>query len=72
MAPGVISNFIYGGTTVLFAGYGAYMWRGLGWRGFASKAVIPFVALVGLQKVTMVGVNWMREGVYSSKRANLV
>ena len=56
----------------MFAGYGAYVWRGLGLRGFASKAVIPFVGLIGFQKITLVGINWLREGLYSNKRANLV
>ena len=38
----------------------------------APKAVIPFAGLFFIHKVGQVGINWMREGLYSSKRAALV
>lgn len=41
-------------------GYGAYVWKGLGWRGFAGKAAIPLVGMIAAQKGLMYGVNWMR------------
>lgn len=57
---------------VMIGGYTGYVWKGLGWRGFAGKAAIPLVGLVAAQKGLMIGVNWMREGLYSGKRKRMV
>ena len=53
-------------------GYIAYVWRTLGWKGFGSRAVIPLAAVVAGHRATMYGVNFIREGVYSMHRKELV
>ena len=40
--------------------YSMYVWRGLGFKGFASKAVVPLVGLIGAWKATMIGYNTLR------------
>lgn len=54
------------------AGYVAYVWRSLGWKGFASKAAIPLAALIVGHRATMYGVNFIREGVFSFHRSQMV
>ena len=41
-------------------GYGTYVVRGMGFRGFGTKAVIPFIGLYGFREVANRGINWMR------------
>lgn len=56
----------------MMGAYGAYVWRSAGWSGIASRAVIPLLGLVVFQRVGLMGINWVREGLYSGKRKNLV
>ena len=44
----------------LTCGYGAYVWRTMGYRGLASKAVIPLLGIVATHRLLMRGVNWCR------------
>ena len=63
-------------TNIFFMGslgmYSAYVLRTLGPRGLFGKAVIPIVGLYGAWKATMLGVNTIREGVYSGQRQRMV
>lgn len=49
-----------------------YVWRGLGFKGFAGRAVIPLVGIIGAWKGTMIGFNKLREEYYASDRKELV
>ena len=45
---------------LIIGGYTGYLFKGLGYRGFVGKGVIPLIGLVGAQKGLMVGINWIR------------
>ncbi len=45
---------------VMIGGYTGYVWKGLGWRGFAGRASIPLAGLVVSQQALMRSINWMR------------
>ena len=72
VAPGTLS-FMVDNTFKLGGGlYMVYVWRCLGWKGFASKAILPLAGIMVGHRVTLMGMNYLREGVYSIHRKVLV
>ena len=51
-----------------FAGYGVYVFRGFGYKGFISKPVLPLVAFYGIFKGAQVGMNYFREQLFEPER----
>ena len=52
--------------------YIVYVWRSLGWKGFASKAILPLAGIIASHQITLRGLNFVREGVFSYHRKQLV
>ena len=70
--PGPITYLVNAGFMLSASGYGFYVWRTLGVRGFASLAVLPLAVLVGARKVSLNGLNIAREKLYSAEREEMV
>lgn len=57
VAPGFISYMIYGVFFVSIGGYTTYVFRSFGYKGLASKAMIPALALIGGYKAVDYALN---------------
>lgn len=72
VCPGTISYLINGSFYALTAGYGVYLWKTLGYRGFASIAVAPLVVLLTARPAANEALNFIREQSFSLQRKQLV
>ncbi len=72
VAPGFDSYLIYGTFLLGMAGYSTYVFRSLGYKGLASKAMLPLVGLAVGYKGVEYGLNWSRELLFAGDRSELV
>ena len=72
VAPGFISYLIYGTFAGSMSVYSAYLFRTMGYQGFATKAVAPVIVIGVAYKAVEYGLNAGRELLFSRQRKNLV
>lgn len=72
VCPGTLSYLINGSFYALTAGYGVYLWKTLGYKGFASIAVAPLLVLFAARPLTNEAINLIREQSFYFQRKQLV